>query len=188
MRYGRLFIALAFLGTLSACSSKKEKVPQGTPITEEFLNKYNGKFEDKQSGAQIEFLPNGHVRFRAVEQVGRTGSLIPPNTICTYVLEGEIRAVLKRNALRRSAYLEYADTLIQITPTKVNLDLSAGSRQDTLENCQKFESDLQRFNAYSLFAEIIDDNQIRFHHSGNESLKTKTRTEANLDEVFVRAQ
>jgi|GEM_PF-5413427 len=184
-----LTLSLALGLSLSACTEKKKvKSTEGTPITAEFLKKYAGKFADDQ-GETVEIALDGKIRIRQIRQIGDENSPVPPQTVCTYYEEGRITGVFDRFAAKRAAYIDYADTLINVSITKVSLDTSPGAKQETLENCNKMVAIGKRVGNYSFYTELLDANKFRFHTSGGADYKNGgERTQSTLDEVFQRTQ
>ena len=185
MRFAVLVFAI--LGLIACDNTKKSREREGTPITAEFLKSYSGKFSDKQQGEEIEFFGDGTVRLKQIRQIGSSRGPVPENTVCTFFEEGRVTGVFKRSEARKAAYMNYADTLVNITISKITLDRSPGARQTPAENCEKFEKLQTRIGNYSLYAEQLDANRLRFHTAGGGDYDGKgARTESTLDEVFER--
>ena len=174
--------------SLGACGDKKtSREREGTLVTAEFLKTYTGRFTDKAQGEVIEISSDGRIRLKQIRQVGSRQGPVPEQTLCTYFEDGRITGVLKRSEQRKTAYMNYADTLINISVSKVTLDRSPGAKQNPPDNCEKFEKSQSRVGAYSLYAEQLDPNRLRFHTAGGGDYDGKgTRTSSTLDEIFER--
>ena len=186
----RLICLSACALTLAACDKPKtvKKKQEGSVVTAEFLRDYNGTFTDNEQGESIEILPSGVIRAKHVRQVGTEGTDIPYPTTCTYIEEGHILGVYRRFEARRASYMNYADHMIKVSVTKVFLDKSAGAKQESLENCQKFESRKSRVGKYSWYVELLNNYSFRMHTSGGADYDGKVRTQSTLDEVFTRVK
>ncbi len=200
MKTLRLFLFTVVTFNLLACSQTNDAQIGGEDVTEDFLSEYNGTFVESNSafsadGERVIISRNGEISVLQYRDVGEENNpVIPKPTHCSFWLHGEVAHVAQLSDDYRLRTNDEGDTyfipqthnlVFSVYEVELTDELEAGST--TSSGCNAFKDSLSDYlPVYTYGMELFGRGTIRFHTQGWEEFDGGERTEATLDEVFVR--
>lgn len=201
MHYKRLMTAALLTLAISACQKGPNgEAPKGEDVTQSFFIQYNGSYVE-QTGLssytpeKIVIHRDGRIEETRVRDVGVEGNdLIPPGTVCSYELKGQILSVTELDDENRLRVSNTGENFLspqthEIDYTVYQAKLTNDLHPGTLENvhCRLFMKEMRNGNPeYQLEIELFGAGTFRTHTQGGSDYQGLDRTESTLDEVFVR--
>ncbi len=197
MKTWRLIILTAIAFNFLACSKTEKVGIGGEDVTDEFLSEYNGSYAERTdpTGERLILSRDGQIEVLKHRNVGEANNpAIPADTNCSFWLRGEVAYVSqlnnetrqRQNASGESYLIPQTHNLVfSVNRVELTDDLEPGSTTST--GCLAFQEKMSDFlPVYTYGMELFGQGFLRLHTQGEDEYQGGDRTEATLDEVFVR--